>query len=58
VKGKAREDSDVDIWVEFERPIEFFKFLELEEYLGKLMGRRVHLYVRKHLNHILKKIRD
>ncbi len=39
-KGVPREISDVDIIVEFERPIGF-KFIELVEYLEHLLGRKV-----------------
>jgi predicted nucleotidyltransferase len=39
-KGEPEETSDVDIVVEFERPIGF-KFIELVEYLERLLGRRV-----------------
>ncbi len=49
VRGEADDSSDVDILGEFERPIGLFKFLELEEYLGKLLGRRVDLVSRKAL---------
>ncbi|WP_369684963.1 nucleotidyltransferase family protein [Candidatus Culexarchaeum yellowstonense] len=35
--------SDVDILVEFEEPIGFFQFLDLEEYLTKLIGIEVDL---------------
>ncbi len=57
VQGEANEDSDVDILVEFQRPIGLFKFLELEEYLGKLLRREVDLVSRKALKpHIGKNI--
>ncbi len=49
VRGEARKDSDIDILVEFERPIGFFKFLELEEYLSNLIGRKVDLVSKKAL---------
>ena len=49
VRGEAKENSDVDILVEFERPIGFFKFLELEEYLSNLIGRKVDLVSKKAL---------
>jgi hypothetical protein len=49
VRGEAKEDSDVDILVEFEKPIGFFKFLELEEYLSNLIGRKVDLVSKKAL---------
>jgi predicted nucleotidyltransferase len=39
-KGAAVEASDVDLIVEFERPIGF-KFIELAEYLEHLLGKPV-----------------
>lgn len=39
-KGTFTEHSDVDVIVEFERPIGF-KFIELTEYLERLFGRKV-----------------
>lgn len=39
-KGQADETSDVDIVVEFERPIGF-RFFELIEYLETILGRKV-----------------
>ncbi len=44
-----KEKSDVDILVEFNEPIGFFKFLELEEYLSSLVGQKVDLVSRKAL---------
>ena len=41
-KGAATESSDVDIVVEFERPIGF-RFMELSEHLERLLRRRVDL---------------
>ena len=49
VRGEAKEDSDVDILVEFDCPIGFFKFLELEEYLSDLIGEKVDLVSKKAL---------
>lgn len=49
VRGEAKEDSDVDILVEFEKPIGLFKFLELEEYLSNLIGKKVDLVSKKAL---------
>ena len=39
-KGQPDETSDVDIVVEFERPIGF-RFIELVDYLERLLGRKV-----------------
>jgi predicted nucleotidyltransferase len=46
VRGEERPDSDIDILVEFYRPVSLFKFLELEDYLSELLGRRVDLVSR------------
>ncbi|HHT9124311.1 MAG TPA: nucleotidyltransferase family protein [Candidatus Brocadiia bacterium] len=49
IRGELSEISDIDILVEFEKPIGFFKFLELEEYLESRLGRKVDLVSRKAL---------
>jgi hypothetical protein len=49
VRGEQKKNSDLDILVEFERPIGIFKFLELEEYLSDLLGVKVDLVSRKAL---------
>jgi len=49
VRGEAKGESDIDILVEFEKPIGFFKFLELEEYLSDLIGEKVDLVSKKAL---------
>ena len=41
-KGIQAEDSDIDILVEFERPIGL-KFVDFGEYLERLLGRRVDI---------------
>ncbi len=43
VRGEDRPDSDIDLLVEFERPIGLFEFVRLQLYLEKLLGRRVDL---------------
>jgi uncharacterized protein len=43
----ARDDagphSDVDVLVEFDRPVGIFEFLDVQEYLEEILGRRVDL---------------
>lgn len=61
VRGELSETSDIDILVEFEEPIGFFKFLELEEYLESRLGRKVDLVSKKALkprigSYILKEV--
>ncbi|HEX9667809.1 MAG TPA: nucleotidyltransferase family protein [Thermodesulfobacteriota bacterium] len=36
-------ESDIDILVEFEKPIGFFNFIELEDYLTDKLGAKVEL---------------
>ena len=48
-RGEDRESSDVDILVEFSKPLGMFKFIELEEYLSKLIGKKVDLVTKKAL---------
>ena len=37
MRGEDKETSDVDILVEFDEPIGFFKFLELEALILKVL---------------------
>ena len=62
VRGEERSDSDVDVLVEFEYPIDLFRFLDLEEKLSELFGKRVDLVSKKALKphigrQILKEVR-
>jgi predicted nucleotidyltransferase len=50
-KGTQAEDSDVDIVVEFERPIGL-KFVEFGEYLEKLFGRKTDVLTPAGINGI------
>lgn len=61
VKDEQRPRSDIDILVEFKEPIGFFKFMDLEEYLGVLFKKKVDLVSKKALKpiigkHILKEV--
>jgi predicted nucleotidyltransferase len=49
IKGKERKRSDLDVLVEFKEPIGLFKFMDLEEYLEKLIGIRVDLVSKRAL---------
>jgi hypothetical protein len=49
VRGETRRRSDIDILVEFDRPIGLFKFLELEELLSQRLGGKVDLVSKKAL---------
>lgn len=49
VKEKQKDKSDIDILVEFDSPVDFFTFLELEEFLTKILGIKVDLVMKKAL---------
>ncbi len=60
-RGEQKKSSDIDILVEFKEPIGFFKFLELEEQIGKFLGVKVDLVTKNALKprigqHILKEL--
>ena len=46
--------SDIDLLVHFERPIGFFKFLELERYLSDKLGTKVDLVTEDALKPLMK----
>jgi hypothetical protein len=48
-RGQQKEDSDIDILVEFSEPVGFFTFLDLEEYLAGVLGIKVDLVSKKAL---------
>jgi uncharacterized protein len=48
-RGAHRHDSDVDLLVEFEKPIGMFKFIDLEDELTEKVSRKVDLVSRKGL---------
>jgi len=50
-KGEQRADSDIDILVEFKRPIGL-KFMDFAEYIEKLMNRKVDILTPEGINGI------
>ncbi|MBI2574477.1 nucleotidyltransferase family protein [Candidatus Woesearchaeota archaeon] len=48
-RGEQKKGSDIDVLIEFNRPISFFKFIELENCLGELLGAKVDLVSKKAL---------
>ena len=42
-RGEEREDSDIDILVQFVRPVSLLTLVRLERELGALFGRKVDL---------------
>jgi hypothetical protein len=56
-RDEAREDSDVDILVEFSQPIGLFQFIDLQQKLEALLGSKVDLGTRRSLKPRIKKER-
>ena len=53
-RNEQRIDSDVDILVEFERPVGLITFVRLQEYLERLLGVKVDLVTKGALKKRLK----
>jgi|SRR3990167_9542106 len=53
-RGDNLESSDIDLLVEFSRPIGLFKFIELEDYLSELLGKKVDLVTKNALKPAIK----
>jgi len=49
IRDEQSRDSDIDILVDFQKPISLFKFLDLEEYLSELLNGKIDLVSRKAL---------
>ncbi len=49
VRREEQKTSDIDILVDFEEPVGFFEFVDLEEYLEKILGTKVDLVSKKAL---------
>lgn len=57
VRGEQKQQSDVDVLVEFEEPVGLFEFMDLEMYLTDLLDVKVDLVSKKALKpHIGKRI--
>jgi predicted nucleotidyltransferase len=50
IRGEAGPDSDVDILVEFVKPVGYFAFFEVKERLEEILGSRVDLVTREALH--------
>jgi uncharacterized protein len=53
-RGDNNEISDIDVLVKFVKPVGMFKFIELEEYLSKLFGKKVDLVTTRALKPAIK----
>ncbi|TRZ89013.1 MAG: nucleotidyltransferase [Methanosarcinales archaeon] len=61
IRGEQKKKSDVDILVEFEKPLGLLEFVGLELQLSKLLGKKVDLVMKTALKpkigkHILEEV--
>ena len=49
IKGSATASSDIDILVDFSKPIDLFVFVELKNYLSDLLNGNVDLVMKRGL---------
>lgn len=54
-RGENTKKSDIDIIVELDQPIGFFAFIELENHLQKMLGKKVDLTTKNSLKPAIKK---
>jgi len=53
-RGEQRKNSDLDIIVEFEEPVDLFSFILLENYLSRIFGVKVDLVTKEALKERIK----
>jgi len=54
VRGEQDKKSDLDLLIQFEKPIGFFKFIALEDYLTKKLGIKVEIVTEDALKPLIK----
>lgn len=54
-RGDSTEKSDIDIIVQLDKSIGLFAFIQLENYLKKILGKKVDLATRESLKPAIKK---
>jgi len=53
-RGEGEKDSDLDLLVNFNQPIDFFELYDIEQKLSKLLGKKIDLVTTKGLSKHLK----
>lgn len=53
-RGDSHKTSDIDILVELSQPVSFFEFTDLEDYLTKILRRKVDLVTKNALKSVIK----
>lgn len=53
-RGKQTQTSDIDLLVDFQKVIDMFEMVDLQNYLQKLFGKKVDLGTKKGLKNFIK----
>lgn len=53
-RGDYRKDSDLDVLIELNKPLGIFGLMELEDYLGSLIGKKIDLVTKNTLKSAIK----
>lgn len=53
-RGEQKKSSDIDMLVELSKPIGLFKFVELENFLSKILKRKVDLTTKNAIKPLIK----
>ena len=53
-RGDSHKNSDVDILVELSQPVSFFDFVDIEDYLKKILKRKVDVVTKNALKQAIK----
>ncbi|MCL0034738.1 nucleotidyltransferase family protein [Dehalococcoidia bacterium] len=56
VRGEQIEDSDIDILVEFTKPVSLLHIVSVENYLSDILGIKVDVIPKKNIHEELKEI--
>lgn len=48
-RGESKGESDIDILIEFNRTIDLFTYVELEDFLSRILGIKVDLVMKETL---------
>jgi len=56
VRGEQKEESDLDILVEFEEPVSLLHIVSVENYLSDILGIKVNLVLKKNIREELREI--
>jgi hypothetical protein len=53
-RGDEKKDSDIDLLIDFSKPKSLFDLIEVEQQLGKIIGKKVDLVTKSGLSKYIK----